>query len=108
MGETGEVQALISTSEKPKRQPSLRNLKRKFSADEEDPPTENNKRNLRWALLLWSFVYFTEFVHIQTTKTNFNSIRMNNTAWAVSTKPFFPFSKLMVASMLLLLFSLLQ
>lgn len=48
MGETGEVRAPISTSEKPKRQPSLRKVKRRFAADEEDPPIENNnKTNVR-------------------------------------------------------------
>ncbi|XP_040886612.1 neuroepithelial cell-transforming gene 1 protein-like [Toxotes jaculatrix] len=49
MGETGEVQAPVSDSEKPKRQPSSRNLKRKFSAEEESPP-ENNSRSVRRSL----------------------------------------------------------
>lgn len=50
MGETGEVQSPVSTSEKPKKQASSRNLKRKFSGDEEESPLENNNRSLRrWA-----------------------------------------------------------
>ncbi|XP_028426804.1 neuroepithelial cell-transforming gene 1 protein isoform X1 [Perca flavescens] len=42
MGETAEVPAPVSTSEKPKRQASSRNLKRKISADEEHSTPENN------------------------------------------------------------------
>nr|XP_046235174.1 neuroepithelial cell-transforming gene 1 protein isoform X1 [Scatophagus argus] len=49
MGKTGEIQAPVSTSEKPKRQSSSRNLKRKFSSDEE-PPIENNNTSLRRSL----------------------------------------------------------
>ncbi|XP_031162393.1 neuroepithelial cell-transforming gene 1 protein isoform X1 [Sander lucioperca] len=52
MGETGEVPAPVSTSEKPKRQPSSRNLKRKFSADEGEstPENNNNSRSLTRSL----------------------------------------------------------
>ncbi|XP_045927581.1 neuroepithelial cell-transforming gene 1 protein isoform X1 [Micropterus dolomieu] len=50
MGETGETKVPVSTSEKPKRQPSSRNLKRKFSAGEEESPLENNSRSLRRSL----------------------------------------------------------
>ncbi|XP_041820352.1 neuroepithelial cell-transforming gene 1 protein-like [Chelmon rostratus] len=50
MGETGEVQSPVSTSEKPKKQASSRNLKRKFSGDEEESPLENNNRSLRRSL----------------------------------------------------------
>ncbi|KAG7236835.1 hypothetical protein INR49_000213 [Caranx melampygus] len=49
MGETGEVQAPVSKVEKPKRQPSCRSLKRKFSAEDESSP-ENNNRSLRRSL----------------------------------------------------------
>lgn len=57
MGETGEVPAPVSTSEKPKRQPSSRNLKRKFSADEGEstPENNNNSRSLtRWVHMFCS------------------------------------------------------
>lgn len=48
MGETGEVPAPVSTSEKPKRQASSSNLQRKFSADEgQSTPENNNSRTLR-------------------------------------------------------------
>ncbi|KAL7370903.1 hypothetical protein ABVT39_013813 [Epinephelus coioides] len=50
MGETGEVQAPVSTLEKPKRQPSSNNLKRKCSADEEEFSLENTSRSLRRSL----------------------------------------------------------
>ncbi|KAK2858702.1 hypothetical protein Q5P01_003322 [Channa striata] len=46
MDGTGEVQAPASTSEKAKRQPSSRKLKRKFSGEEEEAPQEENNRNL--------------------------------------------------------------
>ncbi|XP_023276175.1 neuroepithelial cell-transforming gene 1 protein [Seriola lalandi dorsalis] len=49
MGETDEVPAHVSNGEKPKRQPSSRSLKRKFSAEEESSP-ENNNRSLRRSL----------------------------------------------------------
>ncbi|XP_040002505.1 neuroepithelial cell-transforming gene 1 protein isoform X1 [Xiphias gladius] len=45
MGDTGEVQAPIPSSEKPERLPSSRNLKRKFSADEESPPDDDDNNN---------------------------------------------------------------
>lgn len=48
MGQTDETQASVSTLEKPKRQPSSRNLKRKFSAEEEESLENNNKGLRRW------------------------------------------------------------
>ncbi|XP_030006575.1 neuroepithelial cell-transforming gene 1 protein-like [Sphaeramia orbicularis] len=51
MGESGEVQAPVSTiKEKLKRQPSSRNLKRKFSSDEDECPLENSRGSLRRSL----------------------------------------------------------
>ncbi|KAF3704874.1 Neuroepithelial cell-transforming gene 1 protein [Channa argus] len=59
MGETDEVQAPIATPENPKRQPSSRNLKRKFSAEEEEAPPEKNNRNVRSLRRGSSFTFLT-------------------------------------------------
>lgn len=62
MGETGEIHASVSTSEKPKKQPSSRNLKRKFSAEEEES-LENNSRGLRrW---VHSFCSYSELAALK-------------------------------------------
>ncbi|XP_023155536.1 neuroepithelial cell-transforming gene 1 protein isoform X1 [Amphiprion ocellaris] len=50
MGETGEIQAHVSTLEEPKSEPSSVNLKRKTSADEEEFQLENSSRSLRRSL----------------------------------------------------------
>lgn len=57
MAHTDESPAAVSTTEKPKRQPSSRNLDRKFSTEEEEEESlENNNKGLRrWVYVLFCF-----------------------------------------------------
>ncbi|XP_056280341.1 neuroepithelial cell-transforming gene 1 protein isoform X2 [Pseudoliparis swirei] len=59
MGDVGEARAPASTSENPKRPPSSGALKRGCSADEEEPPLENNKSLRRSLRRGSSFTFLT-------------------------------------------------